>query len=170
MILWSPLAKGRLARKPSKERNETFRAQTDAIGKRFFSDQDFAIAQRVYDVAQARGLPMAQAALAWMLARPVITAPIIGATKLHHLDDAVAALSVQLTTDEIQEAQLIWGAKRFNGGAYRSLAISLGWRVHQTESDIDRGDGVFSVAIGADLFGKAIRNGCSANHHFHLVS
>ena len=94
MIPWSPLARGRLARKPSKERNETFRAQTDAIGKRFFSDQDFAIAQRVYDVAQARGLPMAQAALAWMLARPVITAPIIGATKLHHLDDAVAALSV----------------------------------------------------------------------------
>ncbi len=105
VIPWSPLAKGRLARKPSKERNETLRAQTDAIGKRFYSDEDLTIAQRVYDVAEARGLPMAQVALAWMLAKPVITAPIIGATKLHHLDDAVAALSVQLAPDEIHHLE-----------------------------------------------------------------
>jgi len=57
--------------------------------------------QRVYDVAEARGLPMAQVALAWLLSKPVITAPIGGATKPHHLDDAVAALSVQLTPDEV---------------------------------------------------------------------
>jgi aryl-alcohol dehydrogenase-like predicted oxidoreductase len=101
VIPWSPLAKGRLARKPSKEQNETLRAQTDAIGKRFYSDEDFTIAQRVYDVAEARGLPRAQVALAWMLSKPVVTAPIVGATKPHHLDDAVAALSVQLTPDEI---------------------------------------------------------------------
>ena len=105
VIPWSPLAKGRLARKPSQERNETLRAQTDAIGKRFYSDQDLQIAQRVSDVAEARGLPMAQVALAWMLSKPVVTAPIIGATKPHHLDDAVAAVSVKLTPDEIRQLE-----------------------------------------------------------------
>jgi aryl-alcohol dehydrogenase-like predicted oxidoreductase len=105
VIPWSPLAKGRLARKPSKEQNETLRAQTDAIGKRLYSDEDLMIAQRVSDVAEMRGLPMAQVALAWMLSKPVITAPIIGATKPHHLDDAVAALAVQLTPDEIQHLE-----------------------------------------------------------------
>ncbi len=105
VIPWAPLAKGRLARKPSKEQNETLRAETDAIGKRLYSDEDLTIAQRVSDVAEARGLPMAQVALAWMLSKPVITAPIIGATKPHHLDDAVAALSVQLTPDEIRHLE-----------------------------------------------------------------
>jgi aryl-alcohol dehydrogenase-like predicted oxidoreductase len=105
VIPWSPLAKGRLARKPSKEHNETLRAQTDAIGKRFYSDEDLTVAQRVSDVAEARGLPMAQVALAWLLSKPVVTAPIVGATKPHHLDDAVAALSVQLTPDEIHHME-----------------------------------------------------------------
>ncbi len=101
VIPWSPLARGLLTRKPSKERNETLRAQTDAFGKRLYSDDDLKIAQLVSDLAEARGLPMVQAALAWMLSKPVITAPIIGATKPHHLDDAIAALSVELTPDEI---------------------------------------------------------------------
>jgi aryl-alcohol dehydrogenase-like predicted oxidoreductase len=105
VIPWSPLAKGRLARKPSKEHNETLRAQTDAIGKRFYSDEDLTVAQRVSDVAEARGLPMAQVALAWLLSKPVVTAPIVGATKPNHLDDAVAALSVQLTSDEIHHME-----------------------------------------------------------------
>ncbi len=105
VIPWAPLAKGRLARKPSKEQNETQRAQTDAIAKRLYSDEDLLIAQRLSDVAEARGLPMAQVAIAWMLSKPVITAPIIGATKPHHLDDAVAALSVQLTPEEIQQLE-----------------------------------------------------------------
>ena len=105
VIPCSPLAKGLLTRKPSKEQNETLRAQTDAIGKRLYSDEDLTIAQRVSDVAEARGLPMAQVALAWMLSKPVVTAPIIGATKPHHLDDAVAALSVQLTPDEIHHLE-----------------------------------------------------------------
>jgi aryl-alcohol dehydrogenase-like predicted oxidoreductase len=105
VIPWAPLAKGRLTRKPSKEQNETLRAQTDAFGKRLYSDEDLKIAQRVSDVAEARGLPMAQVALAWLLSKPVITAPIVGATKPHHLDDAVAALSVQLTPDEIHHLE-----------------------------------------------------------------
>ncbi len=101
VIPWSPLARGLLTRKPSKERNETLRAQTDGFGKRLYSEEDFAIAQRVSEVAEARGLPMAQIALAWMLSKPVITAPIIGATKMNHLEDAVAALDVRLSEDEI---------------------------------------------------------------------
>jgi len=63
------------------------------------------IAQRVNDVAEAHGLPMAQVALAWMLSKPVITAPIIGATKPHHLDDVVAALTVHLTPDEVHHLE-----------------------------------------------------------------
>src|SRR6266550_2757781 len=105
VIPYSPVAKGRVARKPSKERNETLRAQTDDVGKRLYTEEDLQIAQRVSDVAEARGLPMAQVALAWMLSKPVVTAPIIGATKPHHLDDAVAAVSVQLTPDEIRHLE-----------------------------------------------------------------
>ena len=105
VIPWSPLARGRLTRKPSADQNETYRAQTDAFGKSLYSADDLKVAQRVNDVAEARGLPMAHVALAWMLAQPVITAPIIGATKPHHLEDAVAALSVQLTPDEIRHLE-----------------------------------------------------------------
>jgi aryl-alcohol dehydrogenase-like predicted oxidoreductase len=102
VIPYSPVAKGMLTRKPNRERNETLRARTDDIQKRLYNEEDLAIAQRVYAVAEARRLPMAQIALAWMLSKPVITSPIIGATKMNHLDDAVAALSVQLTQDEIR--------------------------------------------------------------------
>ena len=105
VIPYSPVAKGLLTRKPNKERNETLRAQTDAIGKRLYTVEDLSIAQRVNDVAEARGQPMAQVALAWLLSKPVVTAPIIGATKPHHLDDAVASLSVQLTPDEIHQLE-----------------------------------------------------------------
>jgi aryl-alcohol dehydrogenase-like predicted oxidoreductase len=105
VIPWSPLARGLLARKPSRERNETLRAQTDAFGKRLYSDEDLATVQRVSDLAEARGLPMAQVALAWMLSKQVITAPIIGATKPQHLEDAVAALSVRLTGEEIRQLE-----------------------------------------------------------------
>ena len=101
VIPYSPLAHGLLARKPLKERNETIRAQTDAVAKRYYTDEDLTIAQRVFDVAETRGVPMAQVALAWMLDKPVITSPIIGATKPHHLDDAVAALAIHLTPEEI---------------------------------------------------------------------
>jgi 1-deoxyxylulose-5-phosphate synthase len=106
VIPWSPLARGILTSKRVKDGNETIRAQTDAIGKRLYTrDDDFATANRVSDVAEARGIPMAQVALAWMLSKPVITSPIIGATKMHHLDDAVAALSVNLSADEIERLE-----------------------------------------------------------------
>jgi len=89
-----------LARKPTEE---TLRGQKDVLVKERYEQADNKITiQRVSDLAEKRGLPMAQVALAWMLSKPGITAPIIGATKPHHLEDAVAALSVQLTSDEIR--------------------------------------------------------------------
>jgi 1-deoxyxylulose-5-phosphate synthase len=106
VIPWSPLARGWLTRKPSKEQNETLRAQADALSKtRYSQEENVAIVERVSDVAEARGLPMAQVALAWVLSKPVVTAPIVGATKPDHLEDAVAALSVQLTPDEIRHLE-----------------------------------------------------------------
>ncbi len=108
VIPWSPLARGRLARKPSKEQSETLRAQTDAFGKRLYSDEDLSVMQRVSDVAEERGLPMAQVALAWMFSKPVVSAPIIGATKPHHLDDAAAALSVRLSPEEIRRLEEVY--------------------------------------------------------------
>ncbi len=105
VIPYSPVAKGLLTRKPNKERNETLRAQTDAVGRNLYKEPDLEIAQRVYEVAEVRGVPMAQIAMAWILSKPVVTSPIIGATQLHHLDDAVAALSIQLTPDEIKHME-----------------------------------------------------------------
>jgi aryl-alcohol dehydrogenase-like predicted oxidoreductase len=98
-IPWSPLAKGRLAR-PFGER--TNRSGSDPIGRRFFGDGDQAIIEAVQKVAAARGIPMAQVALAWVMHNPVVVAPIVGPTKPHHLADAVAAMDVQLTDEEIR--------------------------------------------------------------------
>lgn len=102
VIPWSPLAAGRLARKPDSEPDETLRAQTDAVGKYLFEQKDSTISQRLSEVAETHGVPMAQAALAWVLSKPAVASPIIGATKPHHLDDAVAALTIQLTTGETE--------------------------------------------------------------------
>jgi aryl-alcohol dehydrogenase-like predicted oxidoreductase len=96
-IPWSPLAKGRLAR-PWGEK--TRRSDTDAVGRRFFERDDRAIVEAVAAIARERNIPMAQVALAWVLRNPLVAAPLIGATKPHHLADAVAALDVQLTNDE----------------------------------------------------------------------
>jgi aryl-alcohol dehydrogenase-like predicted oxidoreductase len=109
VIPWSPLARGLLTGKRIKDGGETERARTDAFGKRLYTrDDDFAIAKRVDEMAAARGLPSAQLALAWMLSKPGITAPIIGATKMSHLDDAVAALSVRLTEEEITRLEELY--------------------------------------------------------------
>ncbi|HEX8919381.1 MAG TPA: aldo/keto reductase [Chloroflexota bacterium] len=105
VIPWSPLARGALTRQPSKEHSQTRRAETDRYSQSLYTEQDLEIAQRVSEVADARGVPMAQIALAWMLAKPVVTAPIIGATKPHHLEDAVAALSVHLSPEEVRHLE-----------------------------------------------------------------
>ena len=96
---WSPLAKGRLAR-PWGEHTQRF--DVDAMGRRYDVESDQPIVTAVQRVAEARGIPMAQVALAWVLRNPVVTAPIVGPTKSHHLTDAVAALEVELSDDEVQ--------------------------------------------------------------------
>jgi aryl-alcohol dehydrogenase-like predicted oxidoreductase len=101
VIPWSPLARGRLTRDWS---DSTARSETDEFGRGLYAatgDSDSKVVERVAAVAAQRGLPRAQIALAWVLQKSEVTAPIIGATKPQHLDDAVAALSVRLTPDEI---------------------------------------------------------------------
>ena len=95
---YSPLAKGRAAR-PWGE--QTARASTDAVAKAFDRDVDQPVVEAIHAIAGARGVPMAQIALAWVLSKPVVSFPIVGATKPHHLADAVAALDITLTDDEV---------------------------------------------------------------------
>jgi len=102
VIPWSPLARGRLARPNDAE--ATNRAQKDRFGAHVYktiSDGDRKIIDEVGRVAAARGVPRAQVAMAWLLSKSTITAPIVGATKPEHLQDAVAALDVELTAEEI---------------------------------------------------------------------
>ncbi len=99
VIPWSPLARGRLTR-PWDE--ETARSETDEFGKMLYRDEDRHIVEATARVAEGRGVPPAQVALAWLLRNPVVSAPIVGTTKPHHLDDAVAAVDLELTDDEVQ--------------------------------------------------------------------
>jgi len=101
VIPWSPLARGRLTRDWDES---TERAQTDEFQKRLYSvmeQADRSVAESVAAAAASRGVPRAQIALAWVLKNPVITAPIVGASKPNHLADAVAALSIQLSSEEV---------------------------------------------------------------------
>jgi len=101
VVPWSPLARGRLTRDWSETTN---RLETDEFGKTLYAateDADRRIIARVAQVAAGRGVPRAQVALAWLLQKAFITSPIVGASKLQHLDDAVAALSLKLTPEEI---------------------------------------------------------------------
>ncbi len=109
VIPWSPLARGLLTGKRSKERNETLRARTDEFGKKlYYADSDFDIIGRLSETARKLKLPDAQVALAWMLSKPAITAPIIGASKPVHLEDAVAALSLKLSQDDIKNLEELY--------------------------------------------------------------
>lgn len=101
VIPWSPLAKGRLTRDWDEN---TARSGNDEMGQRMeaaMMDADRMIVERVAEIAAKRGIPRAQVALAWVLQKESVTAPIVGATKPHHLEDAVAALSVKLDGNEI---------------------------------------------------------------------
>ncbi len=102
IIPWSPLARGFLVGNRSRAQGgETVRGKTDAFGQSLYNDADFDVVDRVAEVAASHGVPPARVALAWMLQKPEITAPIIGATKPHHLEDAVKALEVKLSPEEI---------------------------------------------------------------------
>ena len=101
VIPWSPQARGKLSRDWD---YTSIRTETDDQTILLFAqaqEADRHVVDRVAEVAKARGIPRAQVALAWLLAKPVITAPIVGATKLHHLDDALASVDVKLSADEI---------------------------------------------------------------------
>ena len=103
VIPWSPLARGLLAGNRTREGEKlTTRAQTDAFGDSLYTpDVDFDVVDRVVEVAAKRGVPAAQVALAWLLHKPGVTAPIVGATKQQHLEDALAAERLSLSADEI---------------------------------------------------------------------
>ena len=104
ILPWSPLARGFLAGNRKRENfGETLRAQTDEYAhKLYYQASDFAVVDRLSEIARKRGLPNAQVALAWVLQQPGVTAPIVGASKMSHLEDAVAALKVRLEGTELK--------------------------------------------------------------------
>jgi aryl-alcohol dehydrogenase-like predicted oxidoreductase len=108
VIPWSPLARGRLTRDWN---TSSARTETDAFGRTLYAgteDADRRIVERVGQIAAARGVPRAQVALAWVLQKSAISAPIVGATRPHHLDDAVAALSLKLSAQEVQQLEELY--------------------------------------------------------------
>ena len=107
LIPWSPMARGFFAgncQRPGE--GETVRSKNDLYADQlYFREGDFVVLDRVLEVAKARGVSGSQVALAWMLNKPHITSPIIGATKMKHLDEAIAALDIQLDADEIKRLE-----------------------------------------------------------------
>jgi aryl-alcohol dehydrogenase-like predicted oxidoreductase len=102
LVPWSPLARGMLAGNRERgDRRLTARAGNDPLAEEMYGDDDFDVVDAVRDVAKRRGLPPAQIALAWLLGKPAVSAPIVGATQLRHLEDAVAAVDLTLGEDEV---------------------------------------------------------------------
>ncbi len=100
VLPWSPLARGRLTRDWDVS---TARTETDEFGKSLYRDEDREVVEKVAELAERRELPRAQVALAWLMRQPAVTSPIVGVTKRQHLDDAVAAVDVELSDDEAAE-------------------------------------------------------------------
>jgi 1-deoxyxylulose-5-phosphate synthase len=106
VIPWSPLARGLLTGSRTRGGEKlTKRAQTDAFGDNLYSTDDFDVVERADEVAAARGVSTAQVALAWLLHKPGVTAPIVGATKLEHLEDALAGEQLSLSAEEIERLE-----------------------------------------------------------------
>ena len=107
VIPWSPLARGFLAgNRRASDKGETARAKSDDVAHTlYYADSDFRIVDRVVDVAKARDVTPAQIALAWILHQPAVTAPIVGASKMDQLEQAIAALDISLTTDELRQLE-----------------------------------------------------------------
>lgn len=103
LIPWSPLARGFLTgNRPRGSEAATVRGRTDAYSHAMYNEGDYAVVERVGELAASRGVSNAQVALAWLLSKPGVSAPIIGASKLYQLEEAVAALAVRLTDDEVR--------------------------------------------------------------------
>jgi aryl-alcohol dehydrogenase (NADP+) len=107
VIPWSPLARGFLAGNRKRgSRTATVREETDTYGHGlYYADADYDIVDRVVDVGKERGVSPAQIALAWMLGKPGVTSPIIGASKMEHLDQAVAAMAIRLSADDVRRVE-----------------------------------------------------------------
>ncbi|HEV7302304.1 MAG TPA: aldo/keto reductase [Tepidisphaeraceae bacterium] len=119
VLPWSPLARGKLSR-PWDQRAATDRASGDEFGKTLYNEPGGAtetIVGRVGEIAKARGVSQSQVALAWMLTKSYVTSPIIGTTKPHHLDDALGALSLALTPDEVKRLEEPYQPQRVLGFA-----------------------------------------------------
>lgn len=104
VLPWSPLARGRLTRDWDET---TSRSETDEFGKTLYdtSSSDRTIVERVAEVAAARGVARAQVAMAWLLSKPVVTSPIVGVTTMAHLDDALTAVDLELSAEEISSLE-----------------------------------------------------------------
>jgi len=116
VIPWSPLARGLLAGSRERgDRRRTVRSGSDPLADDFYDDADFDVVDAVRAVATERGTTPAQVALGWLLSRPAVTAPIVGATKLRHLEDALAAVDVELTGDEVDRLEAPYRPHRVIG-------------------------------------------------------
>lgn len=107
LLPWSPMARGFFAGNHRKgDWGDTERARTDTYGQSmYYRDEDFEVADRVQQVAKKRGVSGPQIALAWVLSKPYVTSPIIGATRMQHLDEAMAALDIRLTSEEVKQLE-----------------------------------------------------------------
>lgn len=118
VIPWSPLARGFLAgnRRRDSEEHPTKRAETDDFAHAmYYQAEDYDVVDRVVDVAERHGVSPAQIALAWLLHKPSVTAPIIGASKMHHLEEAVAAVDIALSDEDIDELEAPYRPHRVLG-------------------------------------------------------
>ncbi|MFF2907884.1 aldo/keto reductase [Paenibacillus sp. NPDC057934] len=121
VIPWSPLARGRLTRDSEES---SARSLTDEFGKQLYAkteEADHRVTTQVKEIAEERGIPRAQVALAWVLQKKPVTAPIIGATKMQHLEDAVAAVDIRLTPDEVQRLESAYVPHEVSGGLGRTF-------------------------------------------------
>jgi len=114
---WSPLARGFVVGNRTRDKKgETTRSRSDGFAYQlYYQESDFAVAERVGDVAARTRLSRAKVALAWMLGKSYITSPIIGATKLQHLEEAVAAVEVKLSTDDVKALEELYRPKAVAG-------------------------------------------------------
>ncbi len=110
LIPWSPMARGFFAGNRSRGGGgETTRAKTDPFADNlYFREEDFTVADRAWEVAKAHGVTGSQVALAWVLSKPYVSAPIIGASKMEHLDQALAALDIKLNEEEIKRLEELY--------------------------------------------------------------
>jgi aryl-alcohol dehydrogenase (NADP+) len=118
LVPWSPLARGFLSGNRSKtdinkenteETSATTRAKTDELGhKRYYADSDFEIVERLKTVAEKKQVKPAQLALAWVLSKPGVCSPIIGASKMYQLEEAVAATTIKLSDEEIKSLEELY--------------------------------------------------------------